>query len=207
MGVAVRVCFVGDSFVAGVGDGSHRGWAGRLIARGIERGYELTGYNLGVRGDTSTMIRQRFEAECAARFPPGEHAVGIVFSFGVNDVIRWSSKPRVAVGERIANLSAILVQARVRRWPVLMIGPPPIADDALNEQLRELDAQMQDRCELADVPYLSVHEQLAGNEVWRSEVAADDGAHPRAAGYDVLAGLAEGAWDNWLRELAARLER
>lgn len=133
--------------------------------------------------------------------------MGIVFSFGVNDVIRWSSKPRVVVGERIANLSAILDQARVRRWPVLMIGPPPIADDALNEQLRELDAQMQDRCELADVPYLSVHGQLAGNEVWRNEVAADDGAHPRAAGYDVLAGLAEGAWDNWLRELAARLER
>lgn len=207
MGVAVRVCFVGDSFVAGVGDETHRGWAGRLIARGIEHGYELTGYNLGVRGDTSTMIRQRFEAECAARLPAGDYAVGIVFSFGVNDVIRWSSKPRVAAGERIANLAAILDQARAHQWPVLMIGPPPVADDALNEQLRELDAQMQARCALADVPYLSVHEQLADNEVWRREVAADDGAHPRAAGYGLLAGLAEEAWDNWLQELAARLER
>lgn len=26
----VRVCFVGDSFVAGVGDAQHLGWAGRL---------------------------------------------------------------------------------------------------------------------------------------------------------------------------------
>ncbi|MEG2578983.1 MAG: GDSL-type esterase/lipase family protein, partial [Glutamicibacter sp.] len=142
MGSAVRECFVGDSFVAGVGDETHRGWAGRLVARGIERGHGLTGYNLGVRGDTSAMIRQRFEAECAARFPPGDYAPGVVLCFGVNDVIRWDAKPRVAAGERIQNLEAILDAAKERNWPVLMIGPPPIADDALNAELRELDAQM-----------------------------------------------------------------
>jgi len=206
MGAALRVCFVGDSFVAGVGDETHRGWAGRLIARGIERGYALTGYNLGVRGDTSAMIRQRFEAECAARFPPGDHAVGVVFSFGVNDVIRWGAKPRVAAEDRIPNLAAILGAAGERNWPVLMIGPPAIADDALNAELLELDAQMRAFCRSQMVPYLGVHEDLAGNDLWRREVAADDGAHPRAAGYDLLAGLASGAWDAWLQNVAARLE-
>jgi hypothetical protein len=29
----LRACFVGDSFVAGVGDPDHRGWVGRIIAR------------------------------------------------------------------------------------------------------------------------------------------------------------------------------
>lgn len=203
MGSAVRVCFVGDSFVAGVGDETHRGWAGRLVARGIERGHELTGYNLGVRGDTSAMIRQRFEAECAARFPPGDYAPGVVLCFWVNDVIRWDAKPRVAAGERIQNLEAILDAAKERNWPVLMIGPPPIADDALNAELRELDAQMRARCASRNVPYLSVFGDLAGHELWRRQVAADDGAHPRAAGYDLLAEMASQAWDPWLAELGS----
>ncbi|UYQ78608.1 GDSL-type esterase/lipase family protein [Glutamicibacter sp. JL.03c] len=192
--------------VTGVGDETHRGWAGRLIARGIKRGYELTGYNLGVRGDTSSMIRQRFEAECAARLPPGGHAVGVVFSFGVNDVIRWGAKPRLAAEDRIPSLAAILDAAGERSLPALMIGPPALADDALNAELLELDAQMRAICRPKTVPYLGVHEDLAGNELWRREVAADDGAHPRAAGYDLLAGLASGAWDAWLQDAAARLE-
>jgi lysophospholipase L1-like esterase len=34
----VRVCFVGDSFVAGVGDPRHLGWAGRLAAQSQRKG-------------------------------------------------------------------------------------------------------------------------------------------------------------------------
>jgi lysophospholipase L1-like esterase len=49
----VRVCFLGDSFVAGVGDPHCLGWAGRLAALSHARGLLLTVYNLGVRRDTT----------------------------------------------------------------------------------------------------------------------------------------------------------
>lgn len=202
MGQTVRVCFVGDSFVAGVGDETARGWVGRLLAHGIAEGYALTGYNLGVRGDTSAMIRHRFEAECGNRLVPGDYRVALVFSFGVNDVIRWDGQPRVAPKERIENLREILAAAKVQGWPVLMIGPPPIADDQLNAELCELDEQMRDYCASVQVPYLSVHQPLVTNQLWRREVAADDGAHPRAGGYDLFAQLATEAWVKWLAEIS-----
>lgn len=45
----LRVCFVGDSFVAGVGDPQHLGWTGRIAARTYQAGQPLTSYVLGVR--------------------------------------------------------------------------------------------------------------------------------------------------------------
>lgn len=198
MGSAVRVCFVGDSFVAGVGDESHRGWAGRLSSRAIERGYRFTGYNLGIRGDTSALIGQRFVSECEPRLTAGDYAVGVVLSFGVNDVIRCNGRPRVEPGARVQNLDALIDAAQQRDWPVLMVGPPPISDDELNSELRQLDTQLQERCLLRNVPYLSIFEPLVNNAQWRSEVAADDGAHPRGTGYELSARLVDEGWATWL---------
>ena len=42
------VCFVGDSFVAVVGDPEHLGWVGRLSAWTEATGQRLTSYNLGL---------------------------------------------------------------------------------------------------------------------------------------------------------------
>ena len=80
----LRVCFIGDSFVAGVGDPQHLGWTGRLAAESWRAGRPLTAYNLGVRRQTSLDISHRWLFECEQRLP--ETADGrVVFSFGVND--------------------------------------------------------------------------------------------------------------------------
>ena len=62
-----RVFFIGDSFVAGVGDPEHRGWVGRLADRAHRAGAPITAYNLGVRRDTSDDIcrRSRTKWRCA----------------------------------------------------------------------------------------------------------------------------------------------
>ncbi|WP_347059518.1 hypothetical protein ABC795_03530 [Blastococcus sp. HT6-30] len=44
----LRVCFLGDSSTAGVGDDDGLGWVGRLAASARRYGTALTGYNLGV---------------------------------------------------------------------------------------------------------------------------------------------------------------
>ena len=62
-----RVFFVGDSFVAGVGDPEHRGWVGRLSERAQRAGAPITAYNLGVRRDTSDDICRRWMDEVAVR--------------------------------------------------------------------------------------------------------------------------------------------
>ncbi|HET6502949.1 MAG TPA: GDSL-type esterase/lipase family protein [Amycolatopsis sp.] len=91
----LRVCFVGDSFVAGVGDPGHQGWVGRIAARTEHTGRPLTTYNLGVRRDTSANVLARWHVECAPRLPAGCAAM-IVLSFGVNDTMLEDGRPRVA---------------------------------------------------------------------------------------------------------------
>lgn len=46
------------------------------------------------------------------------------------------------------------------------------------------------------VSFLSIVESLIENSVWMAEVAADDGAHPRAAGYAELAARVD-RWLEW----------
>lgn len=55
----IRICFVGDSFVNGIGDERALGWAGRLCAAANARGVPVTYYNLGVRRNTSKDILLR----------------------------------------------------------------------------------------------------------------------------------------------------
>ena len=60
----IRICFIGDSYVQGTGDPECLGWAGRLCVTARRDGHEVTGYNLGVRRETSRDIAHRWLSEC-----------------------------------------------------------------------------------------------------------------------------------------------
>ncbi|MEU2033565.1 DUF459 domain-containing protein [Nocardia amamiensis] len=193
----LRVCFVGDSFVAGVGDERCLGWAGRLGAAAHAEGVPLTAYNLGVRRQTSAEILDRWLIECSPRLPEGVDA-RVVLSFGVNDAMCENGGPRVPSAQSVANLERLLAQAAERGWRVLMVAPPPIADDEHNARTAALDARFAQTCAASGVPYVGVYQPLCDNAVWASEVRAGDGAHPGAAGYDEIAALIAPQWREWL---------
>ena len=67
---AQQICFVGDSFVAGIGDETALGWIGRLTTRQATAGKPITAYNLGIRGNTSAQILDRIGAEIDQRRSP-----------------------------------------------------------------------------------------------------------------------------------------
>lgn len=198
----VRVCFVGDSFVAGVGDALHLGWTGRLAAHSHAQGQTLTSYNLGIRRDTSADILRRFHAECTPRLPSGSQA-GVVLSFGVNDTMSESGRARVAADASVANLCTLLRQLDAAGWPVMMVGPPAVDDERHNERILALDASLASECKRHSVPYVSVVRQLQGHDGWRREVLEGDGAHPGTGGYEALAMLVRPAWDDWLAGVRA----
>ncbi|MFD9126697.1 GDSL-type esterase/lipase family protein [Kitasatospora sp. NPDC059571] len=192
-----RVCFVGDSFTAGVGDPTARGWAGRLAARTLAGGGLLTWYNLGVRRNTSADIAERWEDECARRLPDGTER-RVVLCFGVNDTVHEDGRPRVAPDASAANLARILDRAAGRGWTTLFVGPPPVADPAHNERTALLDERYAALCRDAGVPHVAVHHALRASTAWMHEVRTGDGAHPAEAGYDAFADLVEGRWHDWL---------
>jgi lysophospholipase L1-like esterase len=193
-----RVFFVGDSYVAGVGDPEHRGWTGRLAESSDRAGMPITVYNLGVRRDTSEDVRRRWASEVAVRRVAGSED-RMVVSFGVNDTCDDGVGVRVGPDRTVANLQAVVEEAAAVRLPVLVVGPPPVADRTQNRRIAALDAELSGCSSRLHVPYVAVHAALAADRRWTEEVARGDGAHPAAQGYALLAELVLPAWQRWIR--------
>lgn len=200
----MRICFFGESYVNGTGDPTFQGWVGRLCAAARSQGHDITAYNCGIRGATSTLIRETWLAEATARLPTDQKCA-VVFSYGTNDCWRENGVPRVPLEAQFDNTFAIL-KAATARWTALFVGPPGLpAYDA--QTLHETDhaarcARTKTLCAELEVPYfdtLAVYGQFAQ---WRAEAVANDGAHPGAAGYAEMA-HALNAWPPWHAMLRA----
>ncbi|BAZ30863.1 GDSL family lipase [Cylindrospermum sp. NIES-4074] len=191
----VRICFVGESFVNGAGDPECLGWTGRICVSANKKGYEITYYNLGVRRETSTELKNRWFKETTYRLPK-DYDGRVVFSFGVNDTTIENGKTRVAITESIANICTILSEAK-QLYPVLMVSPPPVADKEQNIRINNLSKEFALVCNDLGVPYLDVFSLLENSTVWIDEVKNNDGAHPKSAGYAEFAQIVEN-WDSWL---------
>lgn len=190
-----QVCFVGDSFVAGIGDETALGWTGRLAMRQATAGHPITAYNLGIRGNTSAQILGRISAEIDARRSP-QRPTRVVLSLGVNDTAHVDGKSRISPDESCANLERIL--EAISGDPVLVVGPPAVSQDAQNARISELSNRFLALCRARGVPYMDVFSVLERHSVWRQQVLAGDGAHPRSQGYQAMYELVAPVWDRWM---------
>ncbi|MFD2091988.1 GDSL-type esterase/lipase family protein [Blastococcus deserti] len=198
----VRVCFFGDSLTAGVGDDAALGWVGRVVAAARRAGADLTGYNLGVRGETGPEVEARWRREAEPRFRGGA-VHGVVVSFGVNDTTVDEGQRRVAEFDTVAALGRIAERAEADGWPLLVVGPTLVDDPEQNRRIVELSAAMRGWSADSGVPYVEVAAGLDDAE-WLTDVASGDGAHPSERGYDRLSSLIDPMFAAWLHELAER---
>lgn len=195
----VRVCFFGDSFTAGVGDPTALGWVGRVVARARRDGHLLTGYNLGVRLETSLDVAARFEAEAAVRLRHGDRHGGVL-SFGVNDTAPEGTGQRVPTAGTLAALRRCVDTATAHGWRVLVVGPALVADAAHNERIRALSTAMADEGRRLGVAVVELAPALSGDVEWMSQAAATDGWHPGGSGYERLAALVWPGFEAWLQQ-------
>ena len=190
----IRIYFIGDSYINGTGDPKFLGWPGRVCAASQSDQVAITGYNLGIRADTSADVLPRWENEVAARrLKP--HDGRIVFGFGANDCWIEDGIPRIGRAESEKNIEHILSLA-VGRLPTLMIGPPPgvnAEQDALRQDMSDL---LQAICLQVGVAYLSVIDNLRDGKIWQKEALQGDQIHPSSGGYTHMAQLVLG-WSDW----------
>lgn len=186
----MRLLAFGESFVAGAGDPDHQGWVGRALAGRRE----VTLYNLGVRGATSTKLAAIWRAEAQVRLTD-EEPCRIAFSFGVNDTGQQDGAPRVTPAQSLLHARAMLTEAGTL-CPVLMVGPPPLPDPGRQARIEALNENLKLLCARLKVPFIDVFRPLAADGLWIAEAAAWDGAHPGAHGYQRMADLvvAHPAW-------------
>lgn len=194
-----RILFFGDSHVAGVGDPGGLGWVGRVAAASAAAGLPFTPYNLGVRGETSVEVASRWRAEAAPRIS-AEAECRVVFSFGVNDTTPVGGSLRAEPDRSLAALGAILDQADELRLPTFVVGPAPIADREQTKRIASLSSAFGLACEERAIPFVDMVGALGESATWIAEVtAAADGAHPTAAGYELLAeAVLAAGWVEWL---------
>ncbi|GAA0594162.1 GDSL-type esterase/lipase family protein [Streptomyces crystallinus] len=195
----IRICFVGDSFVQGVGDPEYRGWIGRVLEA---TGEGMTAFNLGLRRDTSEDVLQRWRREALPRFLPGADN-RLVVSFGSNDMVEEGGAVRVEAARCVRNLELLLDGCRDRGVTPFVVGPPPVADagDAHLRRTVALADAMEGACRERYVPFVATTSELAADPVWTGEALAGDGAHPGGGGYGRLAALVlAGQWHEWIRQ-------
>jgi lysophospholipase L1-like esterase len=193
----LRVCFIGDSFTYGQGDPEGLGWVGRVVNAAQADGVEFAAYNLGVPGDTSWDIRQRWLGQ-AERCFEGTDEGRLVFCFGANDVVWTDDGPRENPADSLANLVAILEDASP--WPTVVIGSPPLSPWLAHDDLPGLMDRFAQSCADLRVPFLPVLAPLTAEGSWLTEAEATDGAHPGAGGYEAMAKLVI-RWEGWQRLL------
>ena len=204
----VRICFVGDSYIAGTGDADCLGWVARVCRGAWVRGDRVSFYNLGVRGDTSELIAARWRSECWSRLP--EVAPGrVVFSFGINDVAERVGAGLRVQPERSLSVAEAMIREVSRLWPTLWIGPPPaneamspmsplpgLAYEFRNDRLLTLNRRYADLAHRLEVPYLDIAKPLSSNARYMQSLVEGDGMHCSGEGYGLIAELVD-AWPEW----------
>lgn len=189
----VALCFVGDSFTAGFGDPKALGWVGRVVARSQHPDVDLTAYNLGVRGQTSSDVVARWRGECAPRWA-GRGERRLVVSAGRTDLAAGLTTARCRL-----NLANILDDAAGSGIAAFVVGLAPGLDAAENERIAGLAHAQADVCARRDVIYVDCFTPLVRHDQWQADLAAGpDGVHPGQAGYGLLAWLVlHQGWPQW----------
>lgn len=190
----IALVFIGDSFVAGVGDEKALGWTGRVLARTDLGDSVVASYNLGLRGETSGGVAERWQSEGALRFRDAAER-RLVVQVGHADLAAGTS-----IARHRLNLANVLDEASSQGVATFVVGPPPAADPATNEALRQLVDAQRDVCDRRGVTFVDTFTPLVGHDQWESDVAASaDGTHPGQAGYGLIAWLVlHHGWGDWL---------
>lgn len=189
----IGMCFVGDAFVAGYGDPKALGWVSRVVGRTPADGHYLTAYNLGIRGDSSAHVMERWSRECQPRWE-GRDERRLIVGVGAGDLDRGTTTARSRL-----NLANILDQASSSGIATFAVGPTPTLDAERNARLEVLSDAQADVCSRRDVPFVDCFHPLKDHDQWQSDLAAGDGTHPGQAGYGLIAWLVlHAGWRAWM---------
>ncbi len=186
----MRICAWGDSITYGACDTDALGWVGRLRKKLFLDDEEVTFYNRGVGGDTSSDLLKRVPIEYASLRPEIS-----ILAIGINDSLFRESDPstcEVSITDFEQNLLSILSVFKQSK-SVFVIGLTRVTESLVqplpwsttkkcyaNSTIADYDAILKRVSAEQQVTYIDVSTLLQANELM-------DGLHPNANGYDKIA--------------------
>ena len=189
-----RLTFIGDSIVAGSGDGECRGWVARVGAATVQAGVELTLYNLGIGGDTTAGVLARWHDEVSRRVSP-DLDNRLVVHTGVNDA---RDGVQVDPADSARDLGAIVEGARGIGLEPLVVGPIPTPQPVESERIGALSERFGATCRELGAAFIEVHAGLRDSGAFLASQETD-GYHPDADGYGQIARVVlHNGWWEWM---------
>jgi lysophospholipase L1-like esterase len=184
-----RVVFFGDSITD---NWSNAGYGGFFPGRPY--------VNRGIGGQTTSQMLLRFHPDVIALQPDG-----VVILAGTNDVAGNSGPVDLEAVEQ--NLATMAELAKLHGIRVVLASLLPVSDDKRDREgrpllrtddrplskIRTLNAWMEDHARRNDHVYLDYFSVMADPSGLLKPDLNDDGLHPNAAGYAVMAPRAEQA--------------
>jgi len=183
-----RVVFFGDSITEGWGvEGSTAFFPGK--------GY----LNRGISGQTSAQMLLRFSQDVISLRPKG-----VVILAGTNDIAGNTGPSTQAMIED--NLHAMVDLARAHGIGVVLASVLPVSDYPWlpgitpAPKVRALNTALKRYADAQQLVYLDYYTAMANSAGGLDRQLAEDGVHPTAKGYALMAPLAEAAIERMLNQ-------
>jgi len=194
-----NILVFGDSIDYGFYD-NEGGWVDRLkrylfaLSRDRNLEHDLKVYNLGISGDTTTEILDRFDCETKPRNWENQETI-VVFSIGLNDSVIILEKNKMPMNQFITNIDLLLKKAKVYTNKIVFIGPTPV-DELLvtpmpwsptefwfNREIRKYDRTLRKICRKSKVDYIELFNKFVKRKY---KQLLEDGAHPNTKGHELI---------------------
>lgn len=189
-----QLTVLGDSGVYGWGDREGGGWCERLRRSWMQTPEAPVVYGLGVRGDGLENVAKRWEQEWECRGELRRQVpAGLVLAVGLNDtarVGRADGRPQLSIEAYRFGVEQ-LIRAMQQRTSVLVLGLTPVDEQPMpfadclwydNASIAIYEAQLEEACLEADVPFLPLHQAMQQEPGWLGWMEPD-GIHLNAEGH------------------------
>lgn len=184
----VKMCVFGDSITWGSDDTEKEGWVNRIRHYFYTSIPQYKVYNMGIHGDTSKDLLERFERESKVRRPDT-----ILIAIGINDSQTFQDikKEKVLLAEFNQNLHDIIKLAKKQTKKIGIIGLTRVFEKDTtpvewnnnshytNKSIIIYDNALKQIAQEHNLPYLYMFDLLEESDVV-------DGLHPTAKGHEKM---------------------
>ena len=198
-----RILVFGDSIAFGNWD-EQGGWVDRLKSFYFKEclnnsDYYYMVYNIGVSGDTSNELLERFEFEIEHRLWEREETgekeeIIIILSMGKNDAAFIKSRKSfsIPINDFTVNIKQLLIIAKKYSAKIIFVGPalvdeaktiPTIWDSNIeysNKDIEKYNKAIELACKEKKIHFINMHEEFRKLDYKK---LLEDGVHPNSAGH------------------------
>lgn len=198
-----KIIVYGSSISWGAWD-KEGGWVERLkkyaSGKTIDSGqkYYCMLYNLGISGDNSSDILQRFNRELLQRYNETDQSLVIVIEVGINDSLYVNAEKDFKVPTTVfrSNVKKLFELAKKYTDRIIFVGGPPVIDNLLDpipwhpagtyktNYVEKFNKILSDTCLEKKGVYIDIFNSFKNGNL--KELMSPDGVHPSSVGHRVI---------------------